>query len=252
MNLLTVLLLGGIVFLAFLLKGMTGFGPAIIVITFGSLLFHPHALIPLSSVLDCIAGLILLVCQYKKDGWRYWLPMTFSIMAGAVLGSVLLRQVDVELMNLIIAFSIFILGWWFVHTGQAKRLNNLSCRLPGKTRCSDLFVSLFAGWLGGFIGISSPPLIWHVGRQFQKAAFRQVLIPVFLGAALMRVITYAGVGLIHKTNMLYAVTALPFLLAGLYVGNHIFYQLSEKIFKRIVGIVLIVMASRMLAVYFLV
>lgn len=251
MDPLVLFFLGMIVFLAFLMKAMTGFGPAIVIITFGSLFFHPHDLIPLSSMLDCIAGLILFIHQFHKEGWRYWLPMTLSIMVGAILGGYMLKQVDVQIMKFILAASILILGLWFVVADPSKRKHSLSSKLPDRINASALSVSLFAGWLGGFIGISGPPLVWYAGRKFEKVAFRQVLIPIFLGAALMRVVTYASVGLIHQANIMYAATSLPFLLVGLYVGNHIFYKLSEKIFKQVVGGVLICMAVRMLVVYFI-
>lgn len=250
MNIVLVLALGMIIFFAFVLKGMTGFGPAIVSITFGSLFLHPHDLIPLSSMLDFVAGILLFVHQFRKGGWRYWLPMMVSIMAGAVLGGLLLKQVDVEVMKLILSVCILILGFWFAFVDPNRHAGRLAATLPEKSRFSDLAVSLFSGWLGGFISISGPPLVWHVGRQFQKVAFRQILIPVFLGAACMRVVTYASIGLINETNLIYAALTLPFLLMGLYVGNHIFYKISESVFKRIVGYVLIVMAVRMLVVYF--
>ena len=49
-----------VAFLAYLLKAMTGFGPAIVFISLGSLFVSPHPAVVTSSILDIIAGIMLL------------------------------------------------------------------------------------------------------------------------------------------------------------------------------------------------
>ncbi len=240
-----------IVFAAFFLKAMTGFGPAIVVITFGSILLHPHKLIPLSSMLDFVAGGILFFMEFRKSGWKFYTPIAIVMMAGAVFGGFLLHAVAVDIMKMILSGFILLLGLWFLLQSRFINTSKLKDCLPDSVNVVDMGISTLSGILGGFVGISGPPIIWHMGRHFQKEAFRQALIPIFWGAALMRVITYSSLGMIDFSMLLNGVFLLPFLFLGLWLGNRIFHVLPEKRFRMVVGCVLIVMAARMVVTQFL-
>jgi hypothetical protein len=117
--------------------------------------------------------------------------------------------------------------------------------LPAHSSASDTVVSGVGGVLGGLTGISGPPLLWHFGRKFAKRPLRQILIPVFLFAALGRVGTYAATGMITVSVVHAYLLALPGLLLGTYLGNRIFLRVEERTFSRIIGLVLLVSGLRL-------
>ncbi|MFH2058822.1 MAG: hypothetical protein ABIJ59_07970 [Pseudomonadota bacterium] len=64
---------------AFALKAMAGFGPSIIVISFGSLLILPHHLVAVAAILDMTAGAVLLKLDWDNQGHGFWIPLLKSL-----------------------------------------------------------------------------------------------------------------------------------------------------------------------------
>ncbi|MFC1742478.1 sulfite exporter TauE/SafE family protein [Candidatus Riflebacteria bacterium] len=240
------LLIPGIAFIAFFVKAMTGFGPALIFIALTSLFITPHVAVVVSSILDTIAGFILLRVDWKGGSFKYCLPLVISITTGSVLGSIALKFISPEIFLKILVFVILFLGFWFLKGRSGKDESELLAELPAKSSYQDAFFTFLGGFSGGLMGISGPPIIWHFGRSFNKLAFRQVLIPIFLASTIARVITYTCTGLTNMLVMHYVLLAIPGLLLGLYVGNRIFLKISELTFNRIVGIALILAAIKQL------
>lgn len=231
---------------AYVLKAMTGFGPAIIFISFGALLVPPHAIIATSAILDVIAGLILLRVDWKRGGHRYWLPLAGAIVAGSIIGACCLKLIPAELFERLLGGAICILGLWFIFGRSRSDGPQLQGTLPERCTRPDKVYTSIGGFFGGLLGISGPFIIWHFGRQFEKRVFRQILVPVFAIAALSRSMMYTGLGFVDLRVLGYAAVSLPGLLAGIYVGNKIFFTLSETLFSRIVGCVLLVVSIRIL------
>ena len=240
------ILLPLIAFLAFIVKAMTGFGPAIVVISLGSLIIAPHTIIATSAILDFLAGMILLRLDWSGKATRFWLPLAAAIVIGSVLGAVFLKLIPPSQFNIMLAIVIFLLGLWFAFGRDGT--NTAGLRKTLKNHCStlDVLFTFVGGVCGGLFGISGPPIIWHFGRQYAKTAFRQIVVPIFLAAAVARIVTYSAVGIVNVKVLAYVAAGLPGLLLGLFVGNKIFYQLSEKLFSRIVAVILIAVAVKLL------
>jgi len=230
---------------AFVLKGVTGFGPAIIVIAFGSLFLPPHVVIAVSAILDMAAGGILLRIDRSVKGWRFWVPLGISILVGSVIGSFFLKAVPAEPFRIALGVAIFTLGLWFLAGRTRTDGSNLMETMPDRCGVADIAVTVTGGFCGGFFGISGPPIIWHFGRTLGKKIFRQTLIRIFFVAALARVATYSTLGLVDLQIFLYALAALPGLFLGIYLGNRIFLRISESMFSRIVGAVLLAIAVKL-------
>ncbi|MGR3319309.1 MAG: hypothetical protein ACUZ8O_12645 [Candidatus Anammoxibacter sp.] len=80
--------------------------------------------------------------------------------------------------------AIFILGIWFIIGRNRIKESKLQIKLPEKCKKTDVGLTFAGGVCGGFFGISGPPIIWNFGRQYAKKAFRQVLAPILLVAAI--------------------------------------------------------------------
>jgi len=231
---------------AFVLKAATGFGPAIVVIALGSLLMAPQEVIATSSILDMTAGALLLLMDRPRGKLGFWLALSAAIVSGAVIGGLLIITIPERWFDWIFAVVIFVLGVWFIF-GRGRTADNggLVDELPSRCDAADLGMTFFGGFCGGLFGISGPPILWQFGRKFAKHAFRQTLIPIFFAAALARTVTYASTGLVTGQVLLYVLAALPGLLLGIYLGNKVFFRLSETWFNRVAGVVLIVVAIQL-------
>lgn len=225
---------------AFMLKAMTGFGPTIIVISFGALFIFPRDIVVVASLLDLTAGGILLKMEWDSQGNRFWIPLVAAIVLGSVLGGFLLKWIPVQWFHGMMSMAILVIGVHFFFNRSRPQQSGL----PEKSSLADQMVSFFGGICGGLVGIDGPPLVWHFGRKFAKKALRKVLIPLFLAAAVARATTYAASGLMNLQILKYTLAALPGVFLGIYFGNRVFFRLNEAQFNRIVGMVLIAISIR--------
>ncbi len=231
---------------AFVLKATTGFGPAIVVIALGSLLMAPQEVIATSSILDMAAGALLLGMDRPRGRLGFWLPLAAAIVSGAVIGGLLIVTIPEGWFHYIFSVAILVLGLWFIFgRGRSADNGSLVDRLPQRCSPGDTAMTFFGGFCGGLFGISGPPIIWQFGRKFAKHAFRQTLVPIFFASALARAVTYGCTGLVTGQVLLYVFASLPGLLLGIYLGNKVFFRLSETWFNRVAGAVLIVVAIQL-------
>ncbi len=230
---------------AYIVKGATGFGPALIFVSIGSLLIGPQKAIVLSAMLDIIAGFYLLYLDPIKTGHRFWLPMALTMVCGAVTGGLLLSIIPKQNINLLLGIIIFGFGLWFVFIRNHAE-GELQPSLPSSCSKTDLAIFFIAGLSDGLFGISGPLIIFYLGRRFAKDVMRRTLVIIFLITAIARIITYAATGMIGTAGLLLGLFSIPCLFAGIYIGNHLFFKLSEVWFSRVAGTVLILISLRLI------
>ncbi len=241
------ILLLNIAIAAFFVKGMTGFGPGIVVVALGSMVVPPHVIIPISAILDLVAGAALLRLDKEKGGVRSLLALGGTIMAGSIIGGITLKLISPEPFRMILAAAILVLGLWFIFYRADPNHARLRDELPSSPDKADYSFTFFGGVMGGFLGISGPPIIWHFGRKLAKASLRRILVIIFLAASIASTITYLSVGLIDGLVFGYSLICLPGLFLGLFLGNRMFMRVSEKAFSVAAGALLVVIAWRLLS-----
>jgi uncharacterized membrane protein YfcA len=228
---------------AYFLKGAMGFGPSLFIVSVGSLVIGPQSAIVVAAMLDVVAGAYLVYLDPIKKGHRYWLPMILSMTLGAVCGSILLWIIPKPQFDVLIGIAVGCIAAWFVFNGVQDE-ESLQQTLPEKCSISDISITFAAGTCGGLFGISGPVLIYHLGRTFAKRVIRQILVAIFLSAAIAKVGTYSLTGMIEWRHVVLFLASIPCLFAGIYMGNHVFLRLTEIWFRRSVGVVLFVIALR--------
>ena len=72
--------------LAFYLKGITGAGPAVVIISFSSLIIDPKSTIVLASFVNVFGGLAMLRVDKVELGRRYWIPVALLMGVGSIAG----------------------------------------------------------------------------------------------------------------------------------------------------------------------
>ncbi len=227
---------------AFFIKGLTGFGPALIFIPVGALFFAPQSIIVASSFLDLLAGLIMWRTVRSVQSVPFMLGLVAAMAAGTVAGVLLLSYVPANTFRVLLGMAVFILGLWFAVFRTKASFDRLQVQLPDTCSRKDLGFAGASGVLGGLFGISGPPIIWHLGRQFQMGTFRDLLIVFFVFAAIARIISFSVAGMVNYETMMYAAAGIPGLLIGLYLGTRVFFRIDEAVFSKTVGVALIAFA----------
>jgi uncharacterized membrane protein YfcA len=238
------LVLGVLAVFAHIVKGLTGFGPAIVFVSIGSVFYDPVEVIVLASVLDVVGGAYLVSLNPDfLENREYWGPIGLLMVAGAVFGSFVLSVLSVSLFEYLFGAAIVLISFWFLSGRSELDKGSEDTHQLG---ARDGLVGVFSGFCGGIVGMGGPPLVAYLGDKFDKGLFRAIIVPVFLMAASSRVLTYGYLGMIEIGNLwLYVFPPLGVLI-GNRIGNHFFEDVEQKRFTVLIGIILMLSGIRLL------
>ena len=234
----------GIVFLAAIVRGYSGFGFSLLAITALSLLFAPAQIIPAIFLLEIAASLHMLPAIWREVHWRSIAFLSAGALAGTPLGVYALANVPQAPMTL--ALAIFVL----VATLLLWRGFALT-RMPSAG--ATLSVGTAAGLANGAFGIGGPPVIlFYFASPAGHAAGRASLIAYFMLTDMTGLVFLAREGLVTRQTGLLALSFLPALAAGVWLGARIFRSADPARFRLIVlallaGLALLTAAKAALA-----
>lgn len=232
------LLLGLIAFFAYVVKGLTGAGPAIVFVSIGSVFHNPIEVIVLVSLLDVLSGGYLIGLNTEfLDNREYWLSIGLSMIIGAIIGSISLYIVPSGVFELILGIAIVLIAVWFL-LGSSEPTNKSNNEVEAYKH-TDGAIGIFSGFSGGFTGMGGPPLIIYLSSKFNKDLFRAVIVPIFLMASLSRLTTYSVLGMMSfETVWVFIIPPLSVFL-GTYIGNNYFEKVEQKWFTVLIGLILL-------------
>jgi uncharacterized membrane protein YfcA len=222
-----------VVFLAALVRGVTGFGgPLILVPMLG--FFYP----PLSSI--AIAALVDLSCNVSlfRDALRQASLRTLAcLVAGALLtipiGGYVLLSVDVRLVARIVystvgVFAIVLLLGWQMRTPLSRR--------------QFVGVGALAGVVLGATSFGATVLPFLYSGKEGAARSRATFILWALFAALVGLAVVLAGGKVGRTELWRALTLMPTYLIGTAIGNRFVHSIDDRALRRIVLFVLLATA----------
>jgi uncharacterized membrane protein YfcA len=172
--------------------------------------------------------------------------MAAAMVAGSIAGAVILTFMPVDGFRVFLGIVVIVLGVWFM-LGRGGKDESLLPHTPPETSSkSDIGVSLFSGLCGGLFGISGPPMVYYLGNRLAKSAFRSTLVAVFLFGGIARMGTYTAAGMVGGHTLILAAASVPGVLGGLWLGHHLFVRIPEVWFSRLVGVVLVLSAMKLI------
>jgi len=233
------------VLFAYFVKSATGFGPALIMIPIFSILFNPKQAIVLSNLFDSIAGLILLATVYKKVNWRFIVPVMLFLNLGIYLGARLMIVIPSAILFVIIGFVVLVFAVFIFFKKET-----LADKANYKVMTGAL-IATFSGFLGGLTGMSGPLIVSYFKLSFTKDIFRNSLIAIFSFAAIWRLSVYFYLQIPWTLTVLQVIVFLSAMLIGLFLGTRFNRLVNERIFNKVVAVILLVPAFNLLIRNFL-
>jgi uncharacterized membrane protein YfcA len=222
------------VFLAGIVRGYSGFGFSLLVITSLSLLMAPATFIPAIFMLEIAASLHLLPGIWKDIHWRSLAPLIIGCAIGTPLGVWLLANVPAPPMQ--VALALFVLSAvWFLWRGFALKT------MPG-TAASGA-VGTASGLANGAFGIGGPPaILFYFASPAGNAAGRASLIAYFLMTDLIGLAFLSREALVTWDTLYLALIFLPPLIVGNWIGARGFKSADPTTFRKWVLMLLAVLA----------
>lgn len=230
-------------FLAFYIKGMMGIGTSTVLIALSTFFIDPKSAIVMTAFVNIFGGLAMIKIDPAPLHKKFWIPIAAIMALGSIIGATVLNIVPAQLFQVILGIAFLIASFWFLFFNAAPSTMSKS---PKILSFKDALITGFSGFCGGFIGITAPPLILHFGKYLNKQLLRRLFVLLFLPAAVVQTVTFWVNGLLTKDIIILGLLIIPFLAVGIYFGNRSFQKISETLFKRILGLFLIIVSARLI------
>ena len=218
-----------IIFLAYTVKGLSGFGSGLIAIPLLAFVFPLTFIVPVLGLLSYSGTLIQSFQLRKQVVWRDMLPLLPFSLLGIVLATWLLVNVDPG--NLVMALGVFVLLY---------SLYSLS-PLPvhARSRRWAIVAGCGGGMVGALFGTGGPFYVVYLKmRQLNKNQFRATIAMIFLVDGGTRMTAYALNGLFTSQVLWLVLTMLPVLFIGMYAGHHLHIKIDQRRFNQVISVLL--------------
>ncbi len=208
------------------IKGMTGFGFALLAVPFLSFIFPMQVLVPAMSLFNLITSLVILFKLQEKIKAYYFIPMFIASLGGIPLGIYALEYVSSESLRLItgilvILFSVQMLG----KVKLAKRYLHFPI----------VFAGFISGLLNSAISVGGPPLVIAMNRKgYSKDRFRGVFAWFSTFSAFFTTAAFLMKGMIEMESINLALFCLPILFFGSHLGSKFSGKIEPEKFRKIV------------------
>lgn len=234
-TLIQIILCALVILSAAFIKGMTGFGFALLAIPFLSLLFPMQVLVPAMSLFNLVTSLVILFKLQERVKAYYFIPMFFASLLGIPLGVYALAYVSSDTLRLItgilvVVFSIQMMG----KVKLAKRF----IKMP------IVFAGFVSGMLNGAISVGGPPLVIAMNRKgYTKNDFRGIFAWFSTFSSFFTTAAFFMKGMIETESVNLALFCLPILFFGSHLGSKFSDKIEPEKFRKIVIAINIVTGS---------
>ncbi len=228
-------------FFAYLIKGVSGFGPALFLIPLLSLFFPASQAILLSTFLDMCLGFILFLMVRKRIDWKMIIPLTVLFFIGTTIGARLLPLLAVDVLKKIIGVIVIVFLVLLQMEGKSSvARENKQAGLAGLT------IALLAGFTGGLTGISGPLIVLYMKFRHTKVYFRDQLIFLFFAGAVWRFLVYSYSGLRLEFFPPIIALTLGAAIIGMLIGNRLHWRIGEAQFNILISFLLLLPAVNLI------
>lgn len=224
-----------------LIKGITGFGFALISFPLLLMWYAPKEIIPVLMICNLIAS-ILIILQKKEH--KLINKQSFLLIGSGglftIVGVYILSAFDVKML-------IHISGVLFI----ALTLYSLKKRELKDKKIPDynyLVAGSLIGFITGVISVSGPPLALFLNRaNISNRKFREIFAWFSVVSAIIAILGYFQTGLLSFQTLQAALLFTPILLVGTIIGKKLSIILSNSKFQTI-NIVLTLISSLLMLI----
>ncbi len=230
-----------VIFFAYFIRGIAGFGSALIAVPLLALQLDLALIVPVICMLDYTASVTHGFHNRAMISWPDLLPLLPFSLAGLIAGLYVLRNVEAG--RLAAALAVFIIVY------AIYALLPLPPLRGGRSWAAP--AGFFGGMIGVIFGTGGPFYVIYMRlRQLDKGGFRATVATVFMIDGGMRLITFFTGGFYGQGAFWAIIAALPLLAGGLWAGGRIHVGISQRNFVRLVSLILLgsggVLLSRVL------
>lgn len=224
--------------LAYVVRGITGFGSGLIAIPLLLLILPLTLVVPLVVVLDYGASAVQGISDRRQIVWTEIVRVLPTAVIGVVLAYWVFKWIDPARLVKVLAVVLIGIALYQLRSG-------------GKDRCISPLWALPAGGFGGLVGTlfgtGGPFYVAYLhGRQLDKVDFRATFSTIFLLDGANRIVSYALSGFLDERFFNMLLWLAPVMAIGIFVGRHLHSDISQEAFRRGISALLVLSGAVLL------
>lgn len=214
-----------VVMLAGIIRGMTGFGGAMLMAPALSLLLGPVAAVVTALMLETAAALVVFPDAWPRFNRRVLLYLTAPACVTVPIGGYLLVNLDAFVMRKVIAGVVVVFALALFS----------GLRYSGAPRpATSLALGSIVGVLLGATSVGAPPVILYLLAGSDSQAVIRANLTVFVTAiSVIGLIMLSAIGAITIPVAAHAGLAVIPFLVGTWLGSRLFGKMNEFVARRI-------------------
>jgi uncharacterized membrane protein YfcA len=220
-----------IIFIAHILKGLSGFGSGLIAIPLLALFLPITFIVPVLGLLSYSGTVLQSFSLRKQVVWKVILPLIPFTMIGIAAAVWVLSTVDAYVLVFCLGLFVFLYAIYSLLPIQ-------------DIQTSRYWIVVVSGGFGGLVsalfGTGGPfYVIYLKTRGLNKSQFRATIASIFLIDGGARIVGYASSGLYTPQVLSLVAMLFPVLFIGMYVGHHLHIKIDQKQFNLVISVTLL-------------
>ncbi len=228
-DLLTLAIIAAVTLIAFIVRGLSGFGSSLIGVGALSMVLPPAQVVPTYLALELVTALNLLPGIWRQVDWRSLRWVTAGALLGTPVGLSLLAWLDPDAMRVIVSACLLAIAV-FMLSPSARQLAPKGP--PGRLGAS--MVGAASGVLNGAAAIGGPPVIVFFFARSAARVGRATVIAFFVLTNTYVLVLAGSAGVLSGVGWQLMAVALPFALAGIWIGQHGYTRLDDASLLRLI------------------
>lgn len=232
-----------IVFGAFVIRGMSGFGAGMIGIPLLAFLMPVHTAVSMFGLMVLVLFTFLSIRDWRDvvqgELKRLIVPTLLGVAGGVLLFKHLDNRVLMQLLaGFLIAYALYALA---VHYFGLPEFT-CSQRWAYPVGFAGAFIDTLFGGGGGTLVV----IYLHM-RRVGRAPFRATVAALWLAEMIARVLGYGAAGYYSMETLLLCALLLPLMGAGTWVGERLGNRISQESFSKLMALLLLIAGVSLLA-----
>ncbi|MCW5604975.1 MAG: sulfite exporter TauE/SafE family protein [Burkholderiales bacterium] len=224
-----------VIFLAYVVRGMSGFGAGLVATPLMAFMLPMHVVVPVNGLLVFVLFIFLTIRDRREVIWEELKLLAVPTVIGVVAGLLLFTSLDnrwllAMLGGFLVAYALYML---VVHFFGLPPLR-CSQRWAWPVGFGGSFIDTLFGGGGGTLVV-----IYMHARGVGKAQFRATVAVLWFIEMIARIAGYSLAGYYTAGTLLLVAMLLPMVWAGTWVGERISNRISQEAFSRIIAVLLL-------------
>jgi len=219
-----ILALCAVLFAAFI-RGLAGFGFALILAPILLLILNPAAVVVINLFLSLLSNIVVVIHSFARIDFKRILPMALSSLLGIPLGVWIISVVAASILKIFIG-AVIVCFAVLVASGFRKTFAG--------ERISSGIAGFFSGILSSSTSLGGPPvvLLMH-GQNWSKEIIHPSLAGYFLFLGSCSLGALSLFGQVKAEAVVTAASLAPALLAGTGLGMIVFHRVNARFFRAL-------------------